>query len=79
LEHLVVGLGVEQLGEVPGVLDPLQEGVPAADLVAEAAGVLGQLAGAAGVVPELRVTDLARQPLQAGALAGKVKDAPGAG
>jgi hypothetical protein len=77
--HLRFGLGVEQLGQVLGVLGALQEAVPAGDVVAEAAGVLGQLAGAAGVVPELRVTDLALQPLQARALAGKVKDAPGAG
>jgi hypothetical protein len=57
----------------------LLERIPAGDLLADPAGILGQLAGAAGVVPERGVTDLALQPFEASALAGQVKDAPEAG
>ena len=74
--HPLVGLGVEQAGEVAGVggaaLDPL----PAADLLAETGGLLVQRPGLAGVVPDRRVGDLPLQVGEPGTACVEVKGAP---
>jgi hypothetical protein len=61
----LIGLLRKQGGEVAGVGGPLQQPVPARQLVPEAGGVLVQRPGAAGVVPEVGRGELALQRRQA--------------
>ena len=60
----LVGLLLEECGEVAGVGCPLQQPVPTGQLLAEAGGVLVQRPGAAGVVPEVGRGELALEPRQ---------------
>jgi hypothetical protein len=79
LLDLGVVLRVEERGEVAGVADGAVEARPPVDLVAQARGLLGQTAGAAGVVPERGVGDLPVELRQPETASLEVKDAPGAG
>ena len=76
---LGLGLGVEQRGQVARVAGGAVEPLPALDLVTQARGLLGQRPGAAGIVPEGGIGDLAVELREAQAASLEVKDAPGAG
>ncbi len=76
---VVVGLAVEQLGEVARVAGTAVEAVPPVELVAQPRRLLAELPGAARVVPEVGGGELGVEVAQPPAPAGKVKDAPGAG